>query len=407
MDYFRFLKDNIRWLAAGVLLTFSSSFGQTYFISLFAGEIRSEFGLSHGEWGGIYTLGTATSAIVMIWSGALTDRFRVRQLGAVVFILLALACLFMASVSTVWALLLAIFALRLTGQGMASHISTVAMARWFVATRGRALSIASIGYAAGQAILPIIFVSLLVSVHWRTLWIAAAILALFAAPALIALLKHERTPQSIARDMPSLGMNNKHWTRKMVLNHWLFWLLVPSFLGPSAWGTALFFQQVHLSEVKGWSHLEFVSLLPLFTVVSVGSTFLVGSSLDRFGTGRLMPYLMLPYAAAFLVLSYADTIFMAAVGLVVLGFGAGASTTLPGAFAAEFYGTKFIGGIKSLVAALMVLGSAIGPGITGVLIDRGIDFPHQMSAISIFFLAASALTAIAVIRARKDLFHAA
>jgi len=53
----RFLSSNSRWLAAGGILTFLSSFGQTFFISIFAGEIRAEFGLSHGEWGGIYSLG--------------------------------------------------------------------------------------------------------------------------------------------------------------------------------------------------------------------------------------------------------------------------------------------------------------------------------------------------------------
>ena len=68
-----FLSRNAPWLAAGGLLTFLSSFGQTFFISIFAGEIRADFGLSHGEWGGIYSLGTAASAAMMIWTGALTD----------------------------------------------------------------------------------------------------------------------------------------------------------------------------------------------------------------------------------------------------------------------------------------------------------------------------------------------
>ena len=33
-----FLRSNARWLAAGLLLTFASSFGQTYFIALFGGS---------------------------------------------------------------------------------------------------------------------------------------------------------------------------------------------------------------------------------------------------------------------------------------------------------------------------------------------------------------------------------
>lgn len=48
---FNFLINNSRWLAAGALLTLMSGFGQTFFISIFAGEIRSTFNLSHGDWG--------------------------------------------------------------------------------------------------------------------------------------------------------------------------------------------------------------------------------------------------------------------------------------------------------------------------------------------------------------------
>ena len=75
---FAFLRDNAPWLASGALLTFSSSYGQTYFISIFAGEIRGEFGLSHSAWGAIYGAGTLASAAMMVWAGALTDRFGTR-----------------------------------------------------------------------------------------------------------------------------------------------------------------------------------------------------------------------------------------------------------------------------------------------------------------------------------------
>ena len=61
-----FIKSNARWLAAGMLLTFTSSFGQTYFISLFAGEIQNTFDLTHGGWASIYLMGTLASAVAMI-----------------------------------------------------------------------------------------------------------------------------------------------------------------------------------------------------------------------------------------------------------------------------------------------------------------------------------------------------
>jgi len=139
MRFSGFLRENAPFLSAGVLLMFCSSFGQTFFISIFAGEIREEFSLSHGQWGLIYTLGTTASAAVMVWAGVLTDHFRARALGAIVLVLLAGAALMMATVSSVWILPFAIFALRFAGQGMSVHIAVVAISRWFVATRGRAL----------------------------------------------------------------------------------------------------------------------------------------------------------------------------------------------------------------------------------------------------------------------------
>lgn len=46
-----FLAENRRWLATGILLALGACLGHTWFIALFAGEIRAEFGLSDGQWG--------------------------------------------------------------------------------------------------------------------------------------------------------------------------------------------------------------------------------------------------------------------------------------------------------------------------------------------------------------------
>jgi MFS family permease len=398
-----FIRQNARWLLAGVLLTFTSSFGQTFFISVFAGEIRADFGLSHGAWGGIYTLGTTVSALVMVWAGGLTDRFRVRVLGPAVLTMLAAACVLMASVPAVWLLPVAIFALRFTGQGMLSHTATVAMARWFVATRGRALSVATLGFSLGEAILPLVFVALLVTWHWQSLWLIAAALALLAIPVLIWCLQTERTPQSHAEESQSLGMDGVHWTRRATLHHALFWFMVPALLGPSAFNTAFFFQQVHFAEVKGWTHLQLVALFPIYTGVSVAAMLGSGWALDRFGTARVMPFYQLPLVAAFLCFALGQSLFWAACGVVFMALTAGANSTLPNAFWAEFYGTRFMGAIKAMATAIMVLGSALGPGLTGVLIDAGAGIERQYLGVAGFFLLTTALMVIGIRRAAPRL----
>jgi MFS family permease len=403
MAYLRFIQANWLFLLAGFLLTFTSSYGQTYFISLFAGEIKGTFALSDGQWGGIYTIGTTLSAITMVWAGVLTDRFRVRRLSFWVMIALAAACLAMAAVPNWIALVFVIYALRLTGQGMMSQLGAVAMVRWFEATRGKALSLSSMGFAAGQAILPVVFVALFASFHWRSLWVLAAVLVLITMPVMLALLRQERTPQSMAETTQVAGMDGHHWTRMQMMRHGLFWLMVPMILGPAAWGTALFFQQVHLTEVKGWSLASFVALMPLYTATSVIATFVSGWAVDRFGVNRVVPVQMLPFAASFAVLAYADTIFAAGIGLMIFGIGQGMQATATSVFWAEFYGTRFIGSIKAVAAALMVFGSAVGPGVTGLFIDLGVDFPEQMVPIAIYYAIAAMLATTGIVKYQKRL----
>lgn len=398
-----FLRDNAPFLAAGALLTFTSSFGQTYFIALFAGEIQSTFGLSHGAWGAIYAAATTASALAMIWAGVLTDRFRVRALGTVVLAGLSLACLTMAVLPSVWLLPICIFLLRFFGQGMVSHTAVVAIARWFVRTRGRALSIASTGFAAGEALLPLVFVAALSAVDWRLLWLVAALIPLVVLPVVVRLLRQERTPQAVAEESQAAGLSDLHWTRSEVLRHWLFWLVVPAMLGPPAFGTAFFFLQVHTAEVKGWSHVELVALFPIYTLVSIAAMLASGWLIDRIGTGRLMPLHQLPMAAGFLVFGWAGSLALGGVGIALMAATHGAMMTVRAAFWAEFYGTRHIGAIKALAAAIMVFGTALGPGLTGALIDAGIDFPEQMTGIAAYFVVASALTALGVARASTEL----
>ena len=401
----KFIINNIRWLTAGMLLTFMSSFGQTYFISIFSGEIRNTFNLSHGDWGLIYGFGTFASAIVMIWAGGLTDIMRVRKLGPMVLCALSTSCLFMAFNPVVALLPVVIFFLRLTGQGMSTHIAAVAMSRWFVNNRGKALSISNLGFSFGEALIPLFLVSALIYFSWQKIWIIAALVTLFSIPILIWLLRQERSPQSIDAEDQSWGMNKLHWTRKKTISHPLFWFMMPAVIGQSAFNTAFFFQQVHFSEIKGWEHLSLVSMFPIYTVVAICMMILSGILLDKFGTAKLIPYFQLPMIIAFILFAFGETLYSALLGFIFLGITSGANTTLPNAFWAEFFGTKHLGSIKAAAAAAMVLGSAIGPALTGILLDFDISLNLQYVGISTFFIISSLLMLVGISRVKKDLYN--
>ena len=403
MSFLDFLRRNAPFLTVGVLLTFCSTFGQTVFISVFAGEIRAGFDLSNGDWGLLYSVATTASALVMVWTGILTDTFRVRVLGPAVLACLALACALMWAAQSWWALGFAIFALRFFGQGMATLVATVAMARWFVASRGMALSISRLGFELGGAFLPLIFVAAMTGIGWRALWLWAAAVVLLLLPLLWPLLRLERTPQSIARDDQAAGMEGRHWTRGMMLRHPLYWLTAPMLMAPPAFSTAFFFHQVHLAETKGWTHIAFVALFPIFTATAFVSMFAAGAVIDRIGTTRLMPVVILPMAAGFAVMAFAPSLAMAGICLALMGLTQGLNGTVPAAFWAEFYGTRYLGGIKALAAAVMVFGTAIGPALTGALIDAGIAFEDQLLGIAAYFVAAAALVASGIAGSARTL----
>lgn len=403
MSALGFIRENLRFLSAGVLLTLNSSFGQTFFISIFAAQIMSEFALTNGEWGLLYTLGTTVSAVVMFWAGALTDRFRARALACVVMPGLALTCIAMGANHSVIGLLLIVFFLRFLGQGMIFQLATVSMARWFSGRRGLALSISAIGFWIGQAAIPVLFASLLLRLDWHVLWYLSSAFVMLSFPVVLWLLTQERTPQSLAKDEQSLGMGGRHWTRRDVVGSRFFWMLSPLLLGSPAWGTALFFQQVHIATVKNWPLVEYLALIPVMTVISVGVTLMTGALIDKFGSGRLLQLYPLSWIVGFVVLALANTLSVAFLAFVIFGIATGMQASLITAFWAEYFGTRHIGAIKATSASLMVFGSAIGPGISGGLIDLGFLFPQQMLAISLYFLFAMALVWFAVERANQDL----
>ncbi len=393
--YLQFIRENAPFLLAGALLSFLSSFGQTFFIAIFGGEIREAYGLSNGDWGLLYMIATGASAVAMVFAGGLADLFRVRSLGIGVVLALGVACIAMAVNTTTAGLVLVIFALRFFGQGMASHMSVVSMTRWFVAARGRALAVAGMGFMFGEATLPLIMVWLKSITEWRGLWLWFAVVCVILSVILYRLLRLERTPQSAANAPAAMGLLGKDWTRTMALRHPLFWLMVPAIVFFSAFGTTFWFHQVHFAEVKGYSHLALVAVFPLGTIALAISTIIYGWAIDRFGVVRLMPFYIVPYVVAFCLHWYAPNLIWTAVAVILMGISGGGNATILSACWAGFYGTRFIGSIKAAAAALMVLGSAIGPGLSGLLIDAGVGIEIQMLGYAACFVFAAFMMGLA------------
>jgi MFS family permease len=376
--YLGFLRENSRFLAFGFLMALCSSYGQTFFISVFGGEIRAEFGLSHGTFGLIYSAATLLSGFCMIWAGGQIDRVDLRRFTVMVCAGLIVASLLTGWTTSAFMLGIAIFALRFSGQGLMSHTAMTAMARYFERDRGKAISMANLGFPAGQAIFPVIGVALAAAIGWRQTWfVLAFVLAVIVLPLLLWLLKghgerHRRLEVLTARNSSDKGPSPKQWSAREVRRDPRFWLMAPGFLGLSFVGTGIIFHQVHLVDFKGWSLAWFAANYSTMAAASVVTSLIVGPLMDRTSALRMTPWYQVPALVSLLFLAGGDGLWIIPVYMVLYGISIGVSRVVISALWAEWYGVRHLGAIRALVAAMMVMASAASPVLFGWMIDRGI-----------------------------------
>ncbi|MEM1297769.1 MAG: MFS transporter [Pseudomonadota bacterium] len=394
-----FLQQNARWLGTGLLLTLASSFGQTYFIAIFADRIMADYGLTDGDWGLIYMCATLSSAAAVVWAGRFADEIRVARLAWLIFAGFAAIAIGMSLNQSPWVLGFLIFGLRFCGQGMISHLGITAMARWFRVHRGRAVAIAGLGYSIGEAALPGLAALAEPYIGWRNVWLVAAFVMLAGfAPFVAWLARDERSPRNPDPATQAPGRDGRHWTRRQVLAHPLFWLLVPGIMANSFIGTVIFFQVAHIAGDMGWTKVGMTALYPAYAVVTVVVSLIAGVLVDRVGPDRLLPVFLLPLGAGVLLIGPFEGIWSWGAALALAGATTGIAHALWGTFWAEIYGTRHIGAVKAVAQAFMVVGSAIGPGITGWAIDQGVQFTGQVLWMTVAVVLISAVHVFVVAR---------
>jgi MFS family permease len=193
------------------------------------------------------------------------------------------------------------------------------------------------------------------------------------------------------------GLGGRHWTRGDALRHWLLPALLPFVLTPGFIGTVVYFHQVHIAEVKGWTLAAMARGYPVYATATILAALAAGRACDRIGAERLLPILLVPMAAGVTLIGPVEGVGGWIVALGLLGVTQGLSAALWGAFLPAVYGTRHLGSVRSLVTTVMVFSTAIGPGITGFLIDLGVEFPRQCLTMGLWCLGLS-VAALAIRR---------
>jgi MFS family permease len=331
-DYWKFFQDEFPLLGYGLSLTFFSSFGQTFFISLSVPFLLASHSLSNGEFGTLYSAATLGSAALLPWTGKWLDRTSLLRFTLAIVLLLATSALLVAASWNLLVLFLGLLGLRLAGPGLAGYTAFTAMARSYAARRGKALGICSLGFPMGEAVLPLLGTVAIAWVGWRGSWalITALSLVFFAPLFRTLLLRSSGSPGSSrlpeartgsdgpeaarprdtrtspvdawdpAADPTPRGeaaeVGDASWSRRRAVRDSLFWFALPASLLPAFWATGIFLYQSGIGELKGWSIPVMASAFTAFAVTRIGVSLAAAGSLwTAFRPGTSSPSPCFPW----------------------------------------------------------------------------------------------------------------
>ncbi|HEX5419025.1 MAG TPA: MFS transporter, partial [Gammaproteobacteria bacterium] len=180
----------------------------------------------------------------------------------------------------------------------------------------------------------------------------------------------------------------------------VLYLLLAGILAPPFIGTIIFFDQDYLIDLRGYDPLAFAAAFPVMSVATVLFGLVCGQLIDRLGALKLLPFYLVPLAVAAAVVGLVTPVWGIYLFMFLLGVSNGFTSTLLGALWPEVYGLANLGGIRAIIVSAMVFSTALGPGLSGALIDIGVSLPTQMLWLSGWCIAACFVLAFAAWRVR-------
>ena len=365
------LSLNKKVIIFGFIFTFFSSFGQSFFLGLFNAPLRNELGITHGQFGNIYASATIFSSLLLVWVGKKIDEYRILNYSLFVVILLFISSLFFSFINSIYFLMIGIFLMRFSGQGLMSHTSTTTISRFFERSRGKALSTIWFGLSTAEFILPVLITYFFLIYSWRTVWQGIAILIILFLPFVILKTIKSIKLESREKDKNPKKLKIKSWKRREVLKDYRFYIVSLNMLAMPWIATGVFVYQSFISESKMWAVYTIPKAFMVYSITSIATLFVSGFLVDKFTGRKLIMFMNVPLLFAMITLFFFNYEIFAYVFLGLIGVSNGLANILGSSTWAEIYGVKYIGSIKALTTAFMVFSTAFGTAVFGLLIDKG------------------------------------
>ena len=369
-----------RIAAAGAGLSFlhSALFLQAF--GAYVAVLSQERGWGKTALAGGAALQSVEGALLGPALGWLVDRFGPRILVRAGIVLWALGFAALSQIESIAGFYGAVLLMALGTTFSGYFPLSVTLVHWFQRWRTRALSLMSLGLAAGGIALPLVgwFMQ---TYGWRNTAIASAVLVLVFGWPLASTLR--RTPgemgEKIDGQTPVAGAParkstlppaGRDFTALEAIRTRAFW-----FLGLGHGFALLVVTSVnvhalsHIKEGLGYSLAEAAVVITVMTMAqTVG--ILVGAAVgDQWNKRYVSSACMLAHMFGLLALTYANHLWMLAAFAILHGGAWGLRGPIMQAMRADYFGLQAIGMILGLSAILVAIGQVAGPLLAGYFAD--------------------------------------
>ncbi len=344
-----------------------------YTLGVFALPLAEEFGWGIDKIMLTLPITTACALLLGPFVGMLADRIGVRKVAITSVFAFSLGLMLHALNPGSYTYFLSVWALiAILGIGTLPITWTRAINRWFSDCRGIALGSALVATGLFGAFSKLYVAWLIDLVGWRYAFVGLGALPLLIAfpVALIFFrdvddpsIKPEHRPHALLANREALDQGH---SSKGAFADWRFWLLLVCFVGISFGVGGTIPNLENLLGTKGFDRDDAI-LLASFIGYSVMVGRIAGGFLiDRFWAPLVACLLlMLPAISCYLLMQPSYAFGVAAVGVLLMGFAAGAEQDLMAFLVARYFGMKNYGVIYGCLYGAFALGAGSGPWIFG------------------------------------------
>jgi sugar phosphate permease len=305
---------------------------------------------------------------------------------SIAFALLGLSFILMSLMGSLWEY----YAIQVVARSMNTGVLAVATAviipNWFIAKRGKAVSLGAIGFPIGAAVMPLYVQGITSLWGWRAatvgagllIWLVSLIpasLLLRRRPEDIGLLPDGAEPEveSGPNARPKADMRSGPEEPTLRLSHAM---RLPTFYFIQAAGSLWWFGRtgVGLHAIpyftdQGLSAQVAVGALVVHSLFAVPGTFMAGYLRDRFSIRWIMAGDYALNAVAFVLVLFADSTLLVMIWAVFYGFVQGAANPLQRLIFADYFGRRHLGSIEGVSRAVQNIAQAAGPLVAAAVYD--------------------------------------